>query len=124
MANPTVRAGVFYWKNRKAMEVHKVSIKFMHGRKAVYGAEGGLAFSKGAAMAEITITETVPISGTTVMSDIDKILAQTDMDAAFLIGGKMYRQKWAVTENTMTSDTETGVCEGVLTLQAFRVSVK
>lgn len=124
MANPTVRAGVFYWQNRKAAEVHKAAIKFMHGRKPVYGAEGGLAFSKGAAMAEITITETVTVGGSTTLSDIKKMLAQTDIDAAILIGGNVYRQKWAVTENSMQYDTETGVCEGTLTLQGFNVSVK
>ena len=124
MANPTVRAGVFYWQNRKAAETHKAAIKFMHGRKPCYGAEGGLAFSKGAAMAEITITETIPVGGSTTSGDIEKMIAQTDIDAAILIGGKVYRQKWAVTENTMSYDTETGICEGTLTLQGFNVNVK
>ena len=124
MANPTVRAGVFYWRNRKAAEVHKAAIKFMHGRKAVYGAEGGLAFSRGAAMAEITITDTITVAGSTTANDIERLLAQEDIDAAILLGGKIYRQKWAVTENSMTYDTETGVCEGSMTLQGFRVSVK
>lgn len=124
MANPTVRAGVFYWQNRKAAETHKAAIKFTHGRKPMYGADGGLAFSKGAAMAEITITETIPVGGSTTSADMEKILAQTDIDAAILIGGKFYRQKWAVTENTMSYDTESGACEGTLTLQGFNVSVK
>lgn len=124
MANPTVRAGVFYWQNRKAAETHKAAIKFMHGRKPCYGAEGGLAFSKGAAMAEITITETIPVGGSTTSGDINKMIAQSDIDAAILIGGKIYRQKWAVTENTMSYDTESGICEGTLTLQGFNVNVK
>ena len=90
MANPTVRAGVFYWQNRKAAETHKAAIKFMHGRKPCFGAEGGLAFSKGAAMAEITITETIPVGGSTTSGDINKMIAQSDIDAAILIGGKVY----------------------------------
>lgn len=124
MANPTVRAGVFYWRNRKAAETNKAAIKFMHGRKPVMGADGVAAFSKGAAMAEITITEFVPVGGSTTSADMEKILAQEDFDAAILIGGKFYRQKWAVTENTLSYDTETGVCEGQLTLQGGKPSVK
>lgn len=124
MANPTVRAGTFYWRNRKAAEVNKATIKFMHGRKPVFGAAGAAAWSKGAAIAEITITEFIPVGGSTTSADIERMLAQEDFDAAILIGGKFYRQKWAVTENTMSFDTESGVCEGQITLQGTKPNVK
>lgn len=118
MADPVVRAAVFYWRNRKALETNKVTIKFSHGRRALPGAEGILAFSKGQSMMEVTMTEIIPVGGSTTTADIEKILAQEDIDIAVVIGGKYYRQKMAVTENTMESDSETGVCTGSMTLQS------
>lgn len=124
MGRPTVRAGVFYWRNRKAAETNKASIKFTHNRKPIPGADGYAAWSKGAVMAEISITEFVPVGGSTTSADIERILNQEDIDAAILIGGKFYRQKWAVTENTLSYDSETGVSEGQLTLQGSKPTVK
>lgn len=93
MSTPVVRAGIFYWANRKAAETHKASIKFLHGRKPVPGAGGVLAYTKGMGTAEVTITETIPVDGSTTSKDMEKILAQSDIDAAIRIGGKFYRQK-------------------------------
>ena len=117
MANPVVRAAVFYWRNRKAYEANKISIKFMNGRKELFGAEGLFALSKGAAMVEVTVSDVIPVGGSVITNDITKILNQEDIDAAVLIGGKYYRSSWAVTDNTMDSDSETGVCTGSVTLK-------
>ncbi len=122
MPLPVVRSGVFYWKNRKAGATNKVTARFNHARTKVVFAED-LAWSKGLSSVELVINEIIPVSGElTCHKDLEQILAQEDIDAMFLIGGKQIRppNKWAVTENTMESDAETGVCNGTLTLAAGR----
>ena len=70
MANPTIRAMAFYWKDKKAATVNQTSVKIKSGRSALMGAEGLLAFSRGAVMFDIDIDEVVPVSGSTTVDAV------------------------------------------------------
>lgn len=113
----TVRAGRLYWRNRKCLEANKFSIKFAYNRKPIPGPAGVVAWTEGMATATLTFEEFIPVGGSTTTHDIEMVITQKEVDAAVRIGGRWYRQRWAVTENEMSSDSETGVCTGRYTLQ-------
>jgi hypothetical protein len=117
MADPIVRQMAFYWQDKKAAEVNKLRVKFMSGRKELFGQDGILAFSRGAAQMELSISEITPIGGSSTSNDIQKFFDQADIDASWIMGGKYYRQKLAWTEAEYDSDSETGVVTGQITLK-------
>lgn len=123
MAKPVIRAMAFYWKDKKAATVNQTSVKIKSGRSALMGAEGLLAFSRGAVMFDIDIDEVVPVSGSTTVDDIAAILNQEDVDVAVTLGGKIFRVTMAVISADYQSDTETGKCTGKITLSGGKPSV-
>lgn len=123
MADPVVRALVFYWRNKLAVEVNRVRVKFMMGRTALYGAQGLAAYSKGAASIQIVASGFQPVSGSAISNDIERILNQDDIDCAWISGGKHFRQKLAVIDLEQDSDSQTGVVTESITLEGKRPKI-
>ncbi len=123
MADAVVRQIAFYWRNKKAAEVNSVEVEFSMGREALYGQEGIIAYSKGQAKMKLTVTEVVPVTGSTSTNDIEKILAQEDIDVSCVIGGKFYKQKMAVLTASYKSDTEKGVTTGSIVMEGAKPKI-
>jgi len=123
MADVVVRQIAFYWNNKKAATVNSVEVEFTMGREALYGQEGILAYSKGQAKMKLTIAEVVPVTGSTTVDDIEKILNQEDIECFFILGGKPCRQKLAVLTASYKSDTEKGVTTGSIVLEGAKPKI-
>ncbi|MBS2017487.1 MAG: hypothetical protein JST00_31685 [Deltaproteobacteria bacterium] len=121
MANdlPVVRAARMFWRNRKALETYKVSLSIKHNRRAVIFGPENREWSQGFADARLTFEEFIPVGGSTTTKDLERIFQQNYVDVAVQIGARWYRQNWAVIENEMSSDSETGVCTGRYTLEGI-----
>ena len=123
MAAPIIRQIAFYWRNKKAAETNSVEVEFTMGREALFGQEGILAYSKGQAKMKVTISEVVPVTGSTTTNDIEKMLAQEDIDISFIIGGRFYKQKMAVMTASYKSDTEKGVSTGNIVMEGAKPTI-
>lgn len=123
MAAPIIRQIAFYWRNKKAAETNSVEVEFTMGREALFGQEGILAYSKGQAKMKVTISEVVPVTGSTTTNDIEKMLAQEDIDISFIIGGRFYKQKMAVMTASYKSDTEKGVTTGNIVMEGAKPTI-
>lgn len=123
MAAPIIRQIAFYWRNKKAAETNSVEVEFTMGREALFGQEGILAYSKGQAKMKVTISEVVPVTGSTTTNDIEKMLAQEDIDISFILGGKFYKQKMAVMTASYKSDTEKGVTTGNIVMEGAKPTI-
>lgn len=108
MADPVVRQVAFYWREKKAVTCNKVSIDFTFNREPLFGQEGILAWSKGHAIMKITASGFTPVGGSYTSDDIERILNQEDIPVSFVLGGKYYREKGAVTNLKYDSDSEKG----------------
>lgn len=117
MSEPVVRAMAWYWNNKKAVEVNKLSVKFMSGAKELFGQEGLAAFSRGSATLEVTVTEFTPVSGSSTTNDIGKFVRGEKIDCSWIMGGKFFRQKLTWTEGSWESDMETGTSTGTVVLK-------
>ena len=123
MAAPIIRQIAFYWRNKKAAETNSVEVEFTMGREALFGQEGILAYSKGQAKMKVTISEVVPVTGSTTTNDIEKMLAQEDIDISFILGDKFYKQKMAVMTASYKSDTEKGVTTGNIVMEGAKPTI-
>lgn len=123
MADPIIRQIAFYWRNKKAAETNSVEVEFTMGREALFGQEGIIAYSKGQAKMKVTISEVVPVTGSTTTNDIEKMLAQEDIDISFILGGKFYKQKMAVMTASYKSDTEKGVTTGNIVMEGAKPKI-
>lgn len=123
MADPVVRAMAFYWRDKLAVEVNRLRVKFMMGRTALYGQKGLAAYSRGAATMEIEISEFTPVGGSATTADIELLLDQKDVDCAFILGGKYMRQALACLEAEWESDSERGTCTGRVVLQGKKPKI-
>lgn len=119
MPDPVVRQVAFYWREKKAITANKVSIDFTMNREPLMGQEGILAWSKGHAMMKITASGFTPVGGSYTSDDIEKILNQDDIAVSFVLGGKFYREKGAVTNLKYDSDSEKGT-----TMEEVQISCK
>ena len=123
MADVQVQQMAFYWRNAKAATVNSVQVQFTMGREALYGQAGIIAYSKGQAKMRVTIREVVPIAGSTTTKDIERILEQDDIDVAFVLGGKLMRNKMAVMEAEYSSDSEKNVTTGQVVLEGKKPKI-
>ena len=112
-----------YWQGKKAAETNAVDVEFNNGREKLVGQEGIMAYSRGIATMTVTITEVVPIAGSTTTKDLAKILAQEDIDIGIILGDKMLRNKMAVLKASYKSNTEKGVIEGSITLEGAKPTI-
>lgn len=117
MADPQFLKMAVYWNSKKAAECNAFDVEFSNGREALMGQDGILAYSKGVPKMKITMTEVVPVAGSTSTTDIEKILAQQDINISFILGGKVYKQKMACLSASYKSDTEKGVITGSIVLE-------
>lgn len=113
----------FYWQGKKAAETNAVDVEFNNGREKLIGQEGIIAYSRGIATMTVTITEVVPIAGSTTTKDLPKILAQEDIDVGIILGDKMLRNKMAVLKASYKSNIEKGVIEGSITLEGAKPTI-
>lgn len=112
-----------YWNGRKAAEANAVEVEFSNGREALIGQDGILAYSKGIAKMKVTMTEVVPVTGSSTTNDIEKILAQEDIKISFIMGGKSYEQMMACLTASYKSDTEKGVITGSIVLEGAKPEI-
>lgn len=117
MADPIVRSVAFYWRDKLAVEVNRVRVKFMMGRTALFGQKGLEVYSKGAATMQLTVSGFVSVTGSAISNDMEKMLAQEDIDCSFILGGKYYRQRLAVIDYEGESDSEKGTVTEQVTLE-------
>jgi hypothetical protein len=119
MADPVVRQLAFYWREKKAITVNKLSVEFTMNREPLFGQEGILAWSKGQAIMRITASGFTPVGGSFATDDMERILAQEDIPISFVMGGKYYRENAAVTSYKADSDSERGT-----TMEEIQMSCK
>lgn len=123
MADPQFLKMAIYWNSKKAAEANAVDVEFNNGREALLGQDGILAYSKGIAKMKVSITEVVPVTGSASTNDIEKILAQEDINISFILGGKVYKQKMACLSASYKSDTEKGVITGNIVLEGSKPTI-
>lgn len=108
MADPVVRAIAFYWRDKKAATASKCKVEFTMDRQPLIGQEGILAWSKGLAVMKLTVSGFTPVGGSFTSDDIERILNMDDIPISFVLGGKFYREKAAVTNVSYDGDSEKG----------------
>lgn len=112
MANPVIRMTAFYINGKKAATVNQVSYKINPRRTEMFGQEGLLTHSKGAATVEFSVSEVTPISGSSLSDLNKKILNQEDIDCAILVGGKLHKVTCACTGAGFDGQSENGTATG------------
>lgn len=108
MADVVVRPIAFYLLDKKVATVNKVRAEFRIGREPLFGQEGILAWSRGLATLNLTASGITPVGGSDFSNNIEKIIAGVDLSFAFVMGGKYFREKLAVTSYNVDSDSERG----------------
>ena len=116
MSNPTIRAFPIFYNGRKIAEANDNNANVKPGRTAMFAAEGYAAHSKGAVMFSLTSKIIVPVSGISVKA-IEDAIAQKDVEIGVPVAGKFIKSTAAITNLDMTSNTETGRCEGSITFE-------
>lgn len=123
MANPVVRQITFYWRDKKAITANKVKVSFVMDRQPLYGQEGILAWSKGHAQMNLTVSGFTPVGGSFTTDDIEKILNQDDIPISLVLGGKFFRTDGAVTNLDFDSDSEKGITNEEVQIKCARPKI-
>lgn len=123
MADPVVRQIAFYWRDKKAITANKVKVSFVMNREPLFGQEGILAWSKGHAQMNLTVSGFTPVGGSFTTDDIEKILNQDDIPISFVLGGKFYRENGAVTNLDLDSDSEKGTTHEEVQIKCRRPKI-
>lgn len=123
MPEPTVRQMAFYWREKKAVQANKVGVEFVFSREPLFGQDEIEAWSKGQCIMKITASGFTPVGGSYTTQDIERILNQEDISVAFILGGRYFRQKAAVTNLKYDSDSEKGTTVEEIQLSCKRPKV-
>jgi hypothetical protein len=123
MALPNVRHFALYLHNAagalvKAATINEIDIKEPTGRKPMFGAEGYLCHSIGAAMSKVDLKGPTPVKGSDITALTARIRNQQSVRLACIVGGKMRDYAdMAVLEVGFNSKSETGEATDSISLE-------
>ena len=115
MANLIVRAASVYLNDQKLAECSEAEITINPRRTDMFGAEGWMGLTRGAITMDVKMSHLVPVDGTQP-DFLPDVIAQNDVEFACPIDGKILRITGGYTQSTLRYNTETGRCEGSITI--------
>lgn len=115
MAEPVVRSFPVFYNGKKVAEAFSNDADVNPNRNPAFGAEGLLAHTKGTVLSTLSFQYVIPVAGTS-LNFLQDTVFQNDIEIGLPVGGIYVAVTMAITNCKMTSNVETGKCEGNLTL--------
>lgn len=116
MAQPNIRYFPIFYGNKKVAEGFENDETIDPHRQAMFGADGYFGHTRGAVTTAISLKLVVPVAGVSIKM-VQDCISQNDIDIGIPVNGQFQRVTMAITKNTMTANSETGVCTGTLDLE-------